>query len=104
MKKNKYGMKQERIIGIDGKMVYNTRRDKFRGNSTAVYRAQRDLASVMKVQTVDTEKKTFQITWKEDSGELYNIEYICENTKDCNDITAKLNYLITKRRSGVSNG
>jgi hypothetical protein len=32
IKKNKFGRKQERTIGIDGKMVYNARRDKFKGS------------------------------------------------------------------------
>lgn len=98
VKKNKFGRKQERIIGIDGKMVYNSRRDKFKGNSTSVYRAQRDIATIKKVEVVDGDKKTLRISWEEDNGVIYDIEYSCETVKDCNDIVAKLSFLIERKR------
>ena len=87
VKKNKFGRKQERIIGIDGKMVYNSRRDKFKGHaSNSVYRAQRDISTIRKVEAVPGDDKTVRITWEEGDSALYDIEYSCETSKDCADI------------------
>jgi hypothetical protein len=99
VKKNKFGRKQERIIGIDGKMVYNSRRDKFKSHqSSSVYRAQRDISTIRKVEVVDGDDKTVRIQWEEENGALYDIEYTCESTKDCADIVSKLSFLIARQR------
>jgi hypothetical protein len=99
VKKNKFGRKQERIIGIDGKMVYNSRRDKFKSHqSSSVYRAQRDISTIRKVEVADGDEKTVRIQWEEENAALYDIEYTCESAKDCNDIVAKLSYLIAKQK------
>lgn len=100
IKKNKFGRKQERLIGIDGKMVYNAKRDKILkgANASSVYRAQRDLTSILKVEVLD-KGLTIRITWQEDHNTTSDIEYICECEKDCKEIVAKLTYL--KKRSDV---
>jgi hypothetical protein len=102
VKKNKFGRKQERIIGIDGKNVYNAKRGDKRGigPGSNVARAQRELSSIRKVEVIDSDKKAFRITWEEDGkGELlHDIEYYCESAKDCAEIIAKLTFLIYKKR------
>lgn len=100
IKKNKWGNKQERILGIDGKRVYNARRGERRVVGGGVARAQRDLNSVRKFELVesDVEKKSFRITWEEDGKtEPHDIEYICESSKDCSEILGKLSYLRSRK-------
>eukprot|EP00596_Hydrurales_sp_CCMP1899_P002070 CAMPEP_0119049714 /NCGR_PEP_ID=MMETSP1177-20130426/65985_1 /TAXON_ID=2985 /ORGANISM="Ochromonas sp, Strain CCMP1899" /LENGTH=485 /DNA_ID=CAMNT_0007027257 /DNA_START=378 /DNA_END=1835 /DNA_ORIENTATION=+ len=88
-KKNKYGAKQERIIGLDGKKVYN--KSRFGG---VVHRSQRDISSIRKVEIRDSDRKTIRITWG-DNREIYDIEYTCDTKRDCVEIAAKILFLIT---------
>jgi len=97
VKKNKYGRKQERIIGIDGKKVYNSKRDKYSRNPTGVQRAQRDISSIRKIEkVVPGDNKTFRIVW-EQGREVVDIEYTCESARDCSEIVAKLSFLVSSR-------
>lgn len=96
-KKNKFGRKQERVLGVDGKKVYNSRRDKYSRSSTGVHRAQRHISSIRKVEILDNDRKTLRITW-EDEREVYDIEYTCDTKRDCVEIAAKILFLISPSR------
>lgn len=96
VKKNKYGRRQERIIGIDGKKVYNSKRGERRGVGGIVTHAEREIKTIRNLEILqDNEKRTLRITWEEDNRtDLREIEYICETSKDCSDIYAKLTFLM----------
>lgn len=103
IKRNRFGKRQERVIGIDSSMVYNSKREKAEktfGMAT-VARAERPVNSIKKVEVVtgpQQDKKTFRITWEEDKGQqVYDIEYTCESEQDCAEIVTKLNYLVNSR-------
>ena len=93
IKKNKFGIKQERVFGVDFNCIYNTKRSDVKlSDRSNVRLAQRDLKDIIKFEKVDQDGKTFRITWQEDNIQ-YNIDYTCENERDCNQIINKLNYL-----------
>jgi SAPK-interacting protein 1 (Sin1), Pleckstrin-homology len=93
-KKNKFGRKQERVLGVDGKKVYNSKRDKYSRSAQGVHRAQRYISSIRKVEILDNDRKTLRITW-EDEREVYDIEYTCDTKRDCVEIAAKILFLIS---------
>lgn len=96
IKKNRFGRRQERVFGVDGEKVYNSKRaDRF--DRAAVQRAQRDLSAIMKIEYVDGDPKSFRITWDDDNA-VYDIEYTCESVQDCRQIVAKLEYLTSNSR------
>lgn len=96
-KRNRYGIKQERVIGLDGKKVYNSRRDKSSRSGQGVHRAQRNVSSIRKVEILEYDKKILRITW-EDEREVYDVEYACETKRDCVEIAAKIIYLIAPKK------
>lgn len=97
VKKNKFGRMQERTLGIDGNKIYNSKRDGY-SSRHVVHRAQRDISTVRKVDTLAEDHRAFRITY-DDEGEVSDIEYFCESARDCAEIVAKLNYLISKREA-----
>ena len=96
IKKNKLGSRQERIIGIDGKCIYNSKRDQRPGMGVKV--PYRDISLVHSIEVLE-DNLTFKINWKEEKNPIYSIEYCCHNERDCAEISAKLKYLMyTKRK------
>lgn len=84
--------------GIDGSKVYNSKRGQYSSTGAGgVYRAQRDISQIRKVEYVrdDPEKKTLRITWAENREEV-DIEYTCETERHCNEIYSKLKYLMKR--------
>ncbi len=56
VKKNKFGRRQERIFGVDGKKIYNAKRGALRGgNQAGVHRAERDISSIVKIEILSEE-------------------------------------------------
>lgn len=96
VKKNKLGSRQERIIGIDGKCIYNSKRDQRPGMGVKV--PSRDIALVQSIEVLD-DNLTFKINWKEDKIPVYSIEYCCQNERDCAEIQGKINYILIRRRA-----
>ena len=94
VKKNKLGSRQERIIGIDGKCIYNSKRDQRPGMGVKV--PSRDISLVQSIEVLD-DNLTFKINWKEDKNPVYSIEYCCQNERDCAEIQGKINYILSKR-------
>lgn len=96
IKKNKFGIKQERMFGIDINNIYNSKRsDTGRTDRHNVRLAQRDIADIVKFEKVDSnsnESKTFRITWQEENIQ-YAIDYTCDSERDCNQIINKLQYI-----------
>lgn len=122
VKKNKFGRKQERIFGVDGKKVYNAKRGQLRGgNQAGVQRAERDISTIVKIEIIADEhsqqqqtsattnstnstfnvigiSRTFRITWA-DNNDIYNIEYTCDTSRECIEIVAKVKYVLGRLRN-----
>lgn len=104
IKKNKLGSRQERIIGIDGKYIYNSKRDQRPGTGVKV--PYRDISLLQSIEVLE-DKLTFRINWKEDKVPGYSIEYMCQNERDCAEIKAKVKFLISQqvsRKRGTTRG
>lgn len=95
VKRNLIGRKQERVIGVDGKIVYNSKRGQFSRNASGVHRAQREISSIRNVDVLPSDRRTFRITWV-DKREVYDYEYSCETVRDCAEIVAKLKFLLNR--------
>jgi hypothetical protein len=101
VKKNKFGRRQERVFGVDGKKVYNAKRGQLKGNQSGVQRNQRDISTIVKVDILSSDPKTFRITWAEDR-DMINIEYTCDTSREAQEIVAKIKFLVNKTvRSAV---
>lgn len=96
IKKNKFGRKQERIFGADGRKVYNAKRGQLK-STAGVQRAEREIATIKKIEILD-ERQTFRITWM-DERDQYNIEYICDSPRECAEIVTKIKYTLNKQMS-----
>jgi len=92
VKKNVFGRKQDRILGIDGSGVYNLRVGGGQ-DSGAVH--SRQISSIRNIEPVEYDRKGFKITWEEDNREVVEIEYLCQSEKDCSEIVNKLSFLIS---------
>ena len=90
VKKNKYGMRQDRIFGVDAVKVYN----KNPKASGSVHRAERMVADIRKIEMLENDRKSFRILWADDR-DVYDIEYTCANADDCSQIVAKLLFLVS---------
>lgn len=101
VKKNKYGQKQPRIIGVDGKLVYNSKRDKDK-SSKKVFNAQREVKDIRKIEPIEGDETSFKITWENSPSELIDIEYSCESVRDCLEIIAKITFLLSILRKKAS--
>lgn len=103
VKKNKYGLRQDRIFGVDGTKVYNMKRGHTRANPD-VQRAEREISAIRKVDILD-DRKTLRISWN-DERDVYDIDYTCANHVECGELVAKLLFLkdeaAKKRRAEAS--
>lgn len=98
IKKNKFGIKQERTFGIDSRSIFNAKRSDGgkASDRNNVRLAQRDIDDIIKFEKVEGTDKTFRITWQEDNIQ-YAIEYACESERDCTQIIKKLTYIRNAR-------
>jgi hypothetical protein len=92
VKKNVFGRKQDRILGIDGSGVYNLR---VGGAQDSGAMHSRQISSIRNIEPVEYDRKGFKITWEEDNREVVEIEYLCQSEKDCSEIVNKLSFLIS---------
>lgn len=95
VKKNKFGRMQERMLGIDGSHLYNSRR-LGQGSKSGVAHAMRDINTVVSVHAVVGEPLSFRVTFQDDR-EIYDIVYSCDNKRECFEIISKLRYLLAAR-------
>ncbi len=97
VKKNRFGRKQERIFGVDGKTIYNGKRGQLKGGvaQSKIQRAERDISSVVNIEILSHDNKTFRITWR-DEKDLYDIEYSFDNSRECAEVLAKIKYVRTR--------
>ena len=91
IKKNKYGAKQKRVMGIDGNYIYN-----FSTTNSTHTLSPRNKRLISTVKGIDLlGDKSFKITaHNPEKGEYQEIEYICENERECILIMDKLKVLI----------
>jgi hypothetical protein len=99
VKKNKFGRRQERIFGVDGKRVYNGKRGQLKGNTTGVQRGEREIETIVKIEILNNDKRTFRIAWM-DVRDVYNIEYTCDNERETAEIVAKIKYIMHRNVKG----
>lgn len=97
VKRNKFGRRQERVFGVDGKTVYNSKRGHSKG-AGGVHTAERDINTLVKIEALQNDAKTFRIAWMEDK-DVYNIEYTCDSTAECGEIVAKIRYILNRIRN-----
>lgn len=89
---------QERILGIDGSHMYNSRRLGRGTKSGGVSHALRDISTVVNVHTVPGDPTSFRVTFDDDrESQIYDIGYTCDNQRECFEIVAKLRYLLSVR-------
>jgi hypothetical protein len=91
IKKNNIGRKQERVLGIDGKKIYNHKRGESRGKSD-VRHPDRDISTIVRVDPSD--QISFKIILSEDSTSTSELGYVCERESDLQEILAKLAFLM----------
>eukprot|EP01039_Chlorochromonas_danica_P000097 gene97-104_t len=104
VKKNRFGRKQERIFGVDGKKVYNGKRGQLKGGVQAkqVQRAERDISSIVNIEILPSDSRTFRITWRDDK-DLYDIEYSFETSRECAEAIAKIKYIRNRDLKALRN-
>ena len=95
IKKNKYGQKQERILGVDGFFIYNSKRERYSRNPVGVRRAQRDIQCIRRIEPSTDDSKGFKILWEgEKAREVVEIEYSCETARERQELLAKITFLM----------
>lgn len=92
VKRNIFGRKQERIFGVDGRMIYNGKRGQLKGDRAGVQRAHRDISSIIKIEILPTDKKTFRIQWMGDK-DMSNLDYTFESARECAEVYAKIKFI-----------
>lgn len=103
IKKNKYGQKQERILGVDGFFIYNSKRERYSRNPVGVRRAQRDIHCIRRIEPLTEDSKGFKIVWEgEKAREVVEIEYSCETTRDRQELLAKISFLMGRQEKVIN--
>ncbi len=90
LKKNYYGLSQQRVIGVDGKKIYNHKRGESRTRNNVTH-AERNIADIV-VIVPGPDKKSFKLTFKEGPS-LVDVEYVCEEEEHATRIMAKINFI-----------
>ncbi len=99
VKKNKFGKKQARTFGVDGRKIYNSKRGESKNTSNAgVQRAEREINTIQNIDIIEGDSKTFRITWLDDK-DVYNIEYTCDTVRECAEIVAKVKFILSRMRT-----
>ena len=65
------------------------------GIEAGVQRAERNIDTIIKIDILPTDSKTFRITWMDDK-DVYNIEYTCDTSRDCAEIVNKVKFTLNK--------
>ncbi|KAJ0407960.1 hypothetical protein ATCC90586_001988 [Pythium insidiosum] len=97
IKKNKYGKKQHRMLGIDLNKVYNRKvgeRVIKSRNTTKI--AERPITSVEWVRFMQ-DPTDFQIYFKDSIEEIVT-DYTADSPYECAEIVAKLKYILSRRK------
>ncbi|KAF1332338.1 Stress-activated map kinase interacting 1, partial [Globisporangium splendens] len=97
IKKNKFGKKQHRMLGIDQHKMYNRKvgeRVIKSRNTTKI--AERPMSSVGWVRFM-TDPSEFQIYFKDSIEEIVT-DYTAESPYECAEIVAKLKYILSRRK------
>ncbi|KAF4323422.1 hypothetical protein BBO99_00003131 [Phytophthora kernoviae] len=97
IKKNKYGKKQQRMLGIDLNKIYNRKvgeRVITSGKSTKI--AERPMAGVVWVR-FNQDPSEFQIYFKDSIEEIIT-DYTADSPYECAEIVAKLKYILSRRK------
>ncbi|OWZ21542.1 hypothetical protein PHMEG_0003899 [Phytophthora megakarya] len=99
IKKNKYGKKQQRMLGIDLNKIYNRKvgeRVITSSKSTKIVRAERPMSGVVWVR-FNQDPSEFQIYFKDSIEEIIT-DYTADSPYECAEIVAKLKYILSRRK------
>lgn len=89
-KKNRFGIKQRRIMKIDESKIYNEGADK----STEVQKQFRLMSDVQAVEVTQKDPKSFSIWFRDPSGKgSIQKEYFADSANECSKIVSKIRTL-----------
>ena len=100
VKKNKFGKKQSRVMGVDLTKIYNYNkagRTTLRRNST-VKTPERLISEIKDIRYLSAPCE-FQITFKEGEGTI-TLEYATDTPTECAEIVGKINYIRSRQQGG----
>jgi hypothetical protein len=103
VKTNKFGRKQERLMGVDGTSIYNMKPDGKRSNVRVQQRLITDIVSIG-YRNVASQRE-FDIVYKEPSGQNHALAYCADTPKDCAEIVGKIKFLVdrtARKKSGAT--
>jgi hypothetical protein len=85
-KKNRWGRKQRRRLGIDRTTIYNN------SDTRQVKRVARPISDLIDVKLVPGQPKCFEMLFR-DQAEVVTVSYQALSDYDCAEIVARLNYI-----------
>lgn len=85
-KKNRWGRKQQRRLGIDRSTIYNN------SDTRQVKRVARSISDLIDVKLVAGRPKCFEMLFR-NQAEVITVSYQALNEFDCAEIVARLNYI-----------
>mmetsp|Transcript_2087 Transcript_2087/g.7618 ORF Transcript_2087/g.7618 Transcript_2087/m.7618 type:complete len:610 (-) Transcript_2087:176-2005(-) len=93
VKRNELGRRQERVLGIDGTKIYNTKRDHKSARITATQRPFHLLSNILRVTILDSDpsRSSVEIVYVEASRHLAR-SYTLESAYDAAHVAAKIKY------------
>jgi hypothetical protein len=90
IKKNDFGRRQERVLGMDALKIYNHKRGEMRGQSD-VRHPHRDITTILNVTSMGADSSAFKIHFSD--AHVHDIEYTCASIAEKNEIMTKLNFI-----------
>ncbi|CAH0479681.1 unnamed protein product [Peronospora belbahrii] len=97
IKKNKYGKKQQRMLGIDLNKIYNRKvGERVITSSKSTKIAERPMSGVVWVR-FNQDPSEFQIYFKDSIEEIIT-DYTADSPYECAEIVAKLKYILSRRK------
>ena len=108
IKINKWGHKQQRVMGIDKDRITNSIPAKnattFLGMQRSTHKASRDIDHVQTIEKSSSHPRHFRIVFRE-GFDLIPTDYIANTPAECAEIVSKISYLrmlVNERRSSPS--
>ncbi|CCI39967.1 unnamed protein product [Albugo candida] len=97
IKKNKYGKKQQRMLGIDINKIYNRKvGERVIKSRTTTKIAERPITSVEWIRFMQ-DPSDFQIYFKDHLEEIIT-DYTADSPYECAEIVAKLKYILSRKK------
>ena len=92
VKTNELGRRQERVLGVDGTKIYNTKRDRKLKLITATFRPSRRIEDVLSLKILDNDRKSVRMTFMENGKQIVrDLEF--ETVVEAAHAVAKIRYI-----------